>query len=230
MPTWYSGWAPEWLKPVFRPITPDHISTEELVNQLERGAEAARRVQRLDDADQGADRHADDRHPHAGRAQDLGRRPRRRSRRSARRSRPLLPSVRGHAQRVRGAHGRRVLPRHRVEPRRAGALRPEHRRGADRRAERDRRRERHDDGRGARALPGERPLHARFPLRPRRARPRARAGLGRRAPDPARPAGHDQGRHRAGHDPQRGRPADRLRLRGRRRPRPRAATSRRRTG
>jgi Cu(I)/Ag(I) efflux system membrane protein CusA/SilA len=36
VPTWYSGWAPEWLKPVFRPITPDRISTEDLVNQLDR--------------------------------------------------------------------------------------------------------------------------------------------------------------------------------------------------
>jgi Cu(I)/Ag(I) efflux system membrane protein CusA/SilA len=35
VPTWYSGWAPEWLKPIFRPITPDRISTEELVNQLD---------------------------------------------------------------------------------------------------------------------------------------------------------------------------------------------------
>ncbi|MEI6668037.1 MAG: CusA/CzcA family heavy metal efflux RND transporter [Acidobacteriota bacterium] len=34
VPTWYSGWAPEWLKPLFRPMTADHISTEELVNQL----------------------------------------------------------------------------------------------------------------------------------------------------------------------------------------------------
>jgi Cu(I)/Ag(I) efflux system membrane protein CusA/SilA len=32
--TWYSGWAPEWLKPVFRPISSDRISQEELVNQL----------------------------------------------------------------------------------------------------------------------------------------------------------------------------------------------------
>ena len=32
--TWYSAWAPEWLKPVFRRITPDHISQEELVRQL----------------------------------------------------------------------------------------------------------------------------------------------------------------------------------------------------
>jgi Cu(I)/Ag(I) efflux system membrane protein CusA/SilA len=34
VPTWYSAWAPEWLKPVFRPFAPDRISTEALVNQL----------------------------------------------------------------------------------------------------------------------------------------------------------------------------------------------------
>jgi copper/silver efflux system protein len=33
--TWYSGWAPEWLKPVFRPFTSDHISQGELVNQFD---------------------------------------------------------------------------------------------------------------------------------------------------------------------------------------------------
>ncbi|MEE9556806.1 MAG: CusA/CzcA family heavy metal efflux RND transporter [Candidatus Adiutricales bacterium] len=32
--TWYSSWALEWLKPVFRRITPDYISPEELVNQM----------------------------------------------------------------------------------------------------------------------------------------------------------------------------------------------------
>ncbi|MCC7174615.1 MAG: efflux RND transporter permease subunit [Bryobacterales bacterium] len=32
--TWYSSWAPEWAKPVFRHVTPDHISTEELVSEL----------------------------------------------------------------------------------------------------------------------------------------------------------------------------------------------------
>ncbi len=32
--TWYSSWAPEWLKPVFRPISPDHLSREDLVRQL----------------------------------------------------------------------------------------------------------------------------------------------------------------------------------------------------
>jgi Cu(I)/Ag(I) efflux system membrane protein CusA/SilA len=36
VPTWYSGWAPEWLKPVFRPLTSDRISTEDLVNQLDK--------------------------------------------------------------------------------------------------------------------------------------------------------------------------------------------------
>ena len=34
VPTWYSGWAPEWLKPIFRPFSSDRISTEEFVNQL----------------------------------------------------------------------------------------------------------------------------------------------------------------------------------------------------
>ncbi len=32
--TWYSSWSPEWAKGVFRHITPDTISTEELVSQM----------------------------------------------------------------------------------------------------------------------------------------------------------------------------------------------------
>ncbi|RPJ61455.1 MAG: efflux RND transporter permease subunit [Acidobacteria bacterium] len=32
--TWYSAWAPEWAKKVLRHITPDHVSQEELVDQL----------------------------------------------------------------------------------------------------------------------------------------------------------------------------------------------------
>ncbi len=32
--TWYSSWAPEWLKRELRPITPDHLSPEELVNEM----------------------------------------------------------------------------------------------------------------------------------------------------------------------------------------------------
>jgi Cu(I)/Ag(I) efflux system membrane protein CusA/SilA len=33
---WYSGLAPDWLKPLFRPIWPDHISWEELVADLDK--------------------------------------------------------------------------------------------------------------------------------------------------------------------------------------------------
>ncbi|MDD2898746.1 MAG: CusA/CzcA family heavy metal efflux RND transporter [Desulfuromonadaceae bacterium] len=33
--TWYSGWAPGWMKSVLRRITSDHISREELVQQLD---------------------------------------------------------------------------------------------------------------------------------------------------------------------------------------------------
>ena len=32
--TWYSSWAPEWAKSVFRHVTPDTLSTEDLVGQM----------------------------------------------------------------------------------------------------------------------------------------------------------------------------------------------------
>jgi len=32
--TWYASWAPEWMKPVFRHLTPDRLSREELVRQM----------------------------------------------------------------------------------------------------------------------------------------------------------------------------------------------------
>jgi Cu(I)/Ag(I) efflux system membrane protein CusA/SilA len=34
--TWYSAWAPDWILPWFRHITPDHISQDELVDQMNR--------------------------------------------------------------------------------------------------------------------------------------------------------------------------------------------------
>src|SRR5450432_774182 len=34
--TWYSSWAPEWARIVFRRFTPDHISTEQLVEKMNR--------------------------------------------------------------------------------------------------------------------------------------------------------------------------------------------------
>ena len=33
--TWYTAWAPEWAKKVFRRFTPDHISTDQLVEQMD---------------------------------------------------------------------------------------------------------------------------------------------------------------------------------------------------
>ncbi len=32
--TWYSSWAPEWIKSLLRRVTPDHISQEELIGQM----------------------------------------------------------------------------------------------------------------------------------------------------------------------------------------------------
>ena len=32
--TWYSSWAPEWAKAVLRHVTPDHISQDELIGQM----------------------------------------------------------------------------------------------------------------------------------------------------------------------------------------------------
>ena len=32
--TWYSSWAPEWVKGILRHVTPDHISQEELIRQM----------------------------------------------------------------------------------------------------------------------------------------------------------------------------------------------------
>ncbi|MFL5293969.1 MAG: efflux RND transporter permease subunit [Myxococcales bacterium] len=36
VPTWYSSWAPEFVKPLFRRITPDHMSQEELVAEFDK--------------------------------------------------------------------------------------------------------------------------------------------------------------------------------------------------
>ena len=39
VPTWYSDWSPAWLTPVLRRITPDRISTEQLVAELNEAVE-----------------------------------------------------------------------------------------------------------------------------------------------------------------------------------------------
>ena len=42
VPTWYSSWSPEWLKPLFRHFTPDTMSPEQLVDQLNAAVKVAR--------------------------------------------------------------------------------------------------------------------------------------------------------------------------------------------
>src|SRR5215471_4501042 len=34
IPTWYSSWSPAWLKPLLRHVTPDHVSTDQLVAEM----------------------------------------------------------------------------------------------------------------------------------------------------------------------------------------------------
>ena len=84
--TWYSSWAPEWAKAVFRHITPDHISQEELIGQMNDALQDPGPCQRLDHAHQGPDRDAEHRPSHARGAQDHRRRSRhhRRDRRADR--------------------------------------------------------------------------------------------------------------------------------------------------
>ena len=141
----------------------------------ERRARDPRLHQRLDDADQGAARHALDGGADAGGDQGPGARSRRdRARRPGGRGGDARRS-RG-AQRLRRARRRRLLPRHRAAP---GAARPlwAAGRGAAGGARRgDRRRERHHDDRGPAALPGERALSTGAARRPRQAGADPRAG------------------------------------------------------
>ena len=32
---WYSSWAPDWLAPLFRPLWPDRVSWDELVDEMD---------------------------------------------------------------------------------------------------------------------------------------------------------------------------------------------------
>lgn len=48
--TWYSSWAPNWALPVLRHISPDHISQEELISEMN-GALKVPGLQLLDNAD-----------------------------------------------------------------------------------------------------------------------------------------------------------------------------------
>ena len=174
-------WAPDWLKPVLRPIWPDRISWDELVDEMDRALRIPgvtnawtmpikARIDMLTTGVRtpvgikifGAD---------LAEIERIGERDR-----GASAGRP------GHAQRLRRARGRRLLRRLRCRAATSSpATASPSRRSQDGDHDRDRRRERHHDDRGARALPGQRPLPARAARRPRPARPRAGAdAAGRR--------------------------------------------------
>ena len=121
--TWYSAWAPDWIKPLFRHFTPDHISQDDLVDQMNQavslpGVSNAWTMpikNRVDHAHHrhpvhrwgvkvfgpGHQHHRTDRAPHRNPARARG----------------------GNAQRVRRAHRRRLFPGRGVGPGKAGPLR-----------------------------------------------------------------------------------------------------------
>ena len=162
----------------------------------ERRAAAAGALQRLDHADQGPDRHARHRHPHPGRAQDLGGRPRgdraardRGQERCSRRCpalaasspsapRPATSSTSGGSGRSWPATGSASRRR---RPSSAAAI------GGETVTTTIEGRERYSR---------ERPLPARLP-RATSARSAACSSRGRRTPDPARPARRDRDRDAA---------------------------------
>ena len=69
--TWYSSWAPEWAKSVFRHITPDHISQEQLVNQMNEALKIPGVSNAWTMPIKGRIDMLTHRHANAGRAQDL---------------------------------------------------------------------------------------------------------------------------------------------------------------
>ena len=150
---------------------PAHLARPHLVGRAGdedgRGRALPRRHQRLDDADQGAHRHADHRRPHAGRHQGVRRRPRGDpADRGAAWSSVMkdIPGTRSvFAERVTGGY----FVDYRAEARPARPLRPHDRKAAGRDHERHRRREHHHDDRGAGALPRESALPERAAGRPR---------------------------------------------------------------
>ena len=123
--TWYSAWAPEWLKAIFRRITPDHISQQELIGQMNEALKIPGLANswtmpikgRFDMLSTGLRTPVGLKITGAdlGAIEEIGAR-----------IESLLPAVEGHARRFCGADRQRLFPRCRVEAGRAGPLRAEH--------------------------------------------------------------------------------------------------------
>ena len=71
--TWYSSWAPKWAKGIFRRVTPDHISTEQLVDEMNEALKLPGVSNAWTMPIKGRHRHADHRRPDTRRRQDLRR-------------------------------------------------------------------------------------------------------------------------------------------------------------
>ena len=176
--TWYTSWAPSWLMPALGRITPDHISTDQLVEQMDTvlkipGVSNAWTMpikNRIDMLTTGMRTPVGIKIYGADTTQ---------IERIGAQIEALLPKVRGtrnvFAERTGGGYfldfdwNRDHLARYGLSDRRR----------AERARERDRRRKRHHHGGRARALPGERALSARFSQRHRQTQPRAGSGDGR---------------------------------------------------
>ena len=160
--TWYSSWSPDWAKRVFfRHITPDTLSSEELVAQMNTalkipGVSNAWTMPikgRIDMLTTGI------RTPVGLKisGSDLAE-----IERIGTEIENSAAVGQGNPQRFRGADGRRIFSRHRLEARGTGTLRVERRRGAAGGRKRHRWRECLHCGDRTGALSGQRPLHARF--------------------------------------------------------------------
>ena len=163
--TWYSSWAPDWAKAVLRQITPDHISQEELISQMNEALKIPGLANawtmpikgRIDMLSTGM------RTPVGLKISGGGPGHHRGDRGS---DRGCAAPGKGDPQRLCRAHRQRLFPRFRVGPGGTGPLRLKHGRGAGGGAEGHRRGKRDHHGGRAGALPGQRPLQAGFPERP----------------------------------------------------------------
>ena len=157
------------------------MTVDKLIAEMDRALQFPGRQQRLDHADQGAHRHAVDRHPHAGRHQAVRPRPDELEQ-VARQVEAAVRAVPGttsaFAERVTGGYYLDIVP-DRAALARYGLTIEDVQQAV---ATRARRRGGDDHGRGPRALYGERPLSARLPLRS------AGDRLRRAGPDHARAA------------------------------------------
>jgi Cu(I)/Ag(I) efflux system membrane protein CusA/SilA len=70
--TWYSDWAPDWMTRLLRHFTPDQVSTEQLVEEMNQALKLPGASNAWTMPCQEPHRHVDDRYPYSGRREDCG--------------------------------------------------------------------------------------------------------------------------------------------------------------